>query len=104
MSVQYLTLEADREGTRLFLTLVAFSFLPLFQIIKNKSRQRRHRSGGNARQQILGKNAPAKAAAAKARAASAAVPAATATTPQVSDKIMVSNLPIDVTQEQVHVC
>ncbi|KZT23605.1 hypothetical protein NEOLEDRAFT_1069231 [Neolentinus lepideus HHB14362 ss-1] len=69
---------------------------------KPKAKAQRRRGSG-VKQQLLGKGAPAAAAtpatkAARKVAAAAATPKAK---PQPSDKIIVSNLPLDVTEAQI---
>jgi len=76
----------------------------LDDIIKSKPRGgaggKRGRRGGGARQQILGSTPAAAAPANKARKAAAA-PTSTVTPQHVADKIIVSNLPIDVNEAQI---
>ncbi|EPQ55003.1 hypothetical protein GLOTRDRAFT_111092 [Gloeophyllum trabeum ATCC 11539] len=69
---------------------------------RSKAKPARRRSSG-VKQQLIGKGAPAAAASPSTKAArkAAAAVAPAATTPQPADKIIVSNLPLDVTEAQI---
>ncbi|KAJ3920326.1 hypothetical protein F5877DRAFT_89495 [Lentinula edodes] len=74
----------------------------LDDIIKSRPRTHRRSSGRNARAQVLGKTPAAAAPAARQRIKVAkATPALPATAQQPADKIIVSNLPQDVNEQQV---
>ena len=78
-------------------------FSPIFhkKIIKNKPRSRRSRRGSGKAQAIGNKQTAAASAAAKVvKAASRPAPPAVA---QVAEKIIVSNLPVDVNEAQLKV-
>ncbi|KAJ4490221.1 hypothetical protein J3R30DRAFT_3420117 [Lentinula aciculospora] len=73
----------------------------LDDIIKSRPRTHRRPSGRNARAQVLGNTAAATPAARQRIKAAKATPAQPATTQQSADKIIVSNLPQDVNEQQV---
>ena len=90
------------EGRRVKCLTQACRF-PCGQIIKSNPRRGRGsgRRGGGARKEILGTKAAVPTPAQKARRAP--VVATTPAAPQVAEKIIVSNLPVDVNEQQIRV-